>query len=75
MNEREVLQHIRKQREGRMRPYFDLFHGIPSLKSQLPPEAIEATNILINAGKLIEQKQVDGDSIIFLNEKRTHSQG
>lgn len=71
MNERDkVLQDITKQREGRMRPYFDIFHRIPAKRSELPSEALEATDILIQAGKFTEQKQLDGDSLIYLNETR-----
>lgn len=71
----QVLADIRKQREGRMRPYFDLFHGVPTKRSQLPEESLEATEVLIKAGKFLEQKLIEGDSLIYLNETRTHSQG
>jgi len=60
------VERIRSEREGRMRPYFDLFHGIPAKRSELPPEALEATNVLIGAGKFIEQLGADGEHIIYL---------
>lgn len=72
MNEREiVLKNIAEQRESRMKPYFDIWHGQPALRSQLPQEALAATEILIQANKFTEQKTLDGDAVISLNEQRT----
>ena len=68
MTEREqTIQRIREERESQTRPYFSIFKGMPVRRSELPSYTLEATEVLIKAGKFIEQYQLDGDSLIYLN--------
>ena len=58
------------ERPCNLKPYFELFSGVPHTRSEMSEDVTPAIEILIFEGKVIEQLALDGDNLIYMPEAK-----